>query len=44
MWTVDHELTEWFDEVERKRDEKYGTGDSRESTPMMQNELSAGRR
>lgn len=43
MWSLDHELKPWFEEVQRNRDEKYGTNsdkDKRESVPMMENELS----
>lgn len=42
MWTVDHDLDIWFEEVERKREEKFGTGgssDDEPAGPMMRNEL-----
>lgn len=43
MWAVDHELKDWFEQVQRDRDEKYGTSrdkkDTRETVPMMENEL-----
>lgn len=39
MWSVDHELEIWFERVEEERDERFGGGDRRERTPMMQNEL-----
>lgn len=42
MWHLDHELDDWFEEVERLRDEKYGRSgdsDSEDSGPMMKNEL-----
>lgn len=47
MWPLDHELIGWFEEVQRKRDEKYGRDrddDDRETTPMMTNELAAARK
>ena len=46
MWHLDHELEKWFEDVEAKRKEKWGTGrdDDREDVPMMQNELTAGKR
>lgn len=47
MWALDHELIGWFDEVKRKRDEKYGRSnddDDRDEAPMMTNELAAARR
>lgn len=40
MWPFDAELEDWFSEVERARDAKYGTGDDREETNMMGNEYS----
>lgn len=39
MWTVDHELDLWFEEVERQREEKYGGRSEDESAGMMSNEL-----
>lgn len=46
MWHLDHELEPWFDEVERKREERYGARDDDrdERVPMMDNELARGRR
>lgn len=45
MWAFEEELEIWFDEVEAKRKEKYGDSSSKdESVPMMNNELSKGRR
>ena len=47
MWHLDHELEEWFKEVTRLRDEKYGTSsrsDDREQVPMMENEFASARR
>ena len=34
MWSLDQQLEEWFDEVERSRAEKYG-GNSGDSTPPL---------
>lgn len=43
MWPIDHELELWFEEVERKRDERYPShGDSsgdESGGHMMVNEL-----
>lgn len=43
MWTLDHELELWFEEVERKREEKFGRGSSGDDDElpgeMMRNEL-----
>jgi hypothetical protein len=47
MWPLDHELVLWFDEVKRKRDEKYGRhddDDDRDEVPMMSNALAAEKR
>jgi hypothetical protein len=45
MWAFDDELELWFEDVEAKREAKYGGGSSGdEQAPMMGNELSAGRR
>jgi hypothetical protein len=44
MWAIDHELEEWFEEVKRAREERYGSPSEDESRPMMQNELTKGRR
>lgn len=44
MWPFEDELELWFEEVERRRSEKYGTSRSEdESVPMMQNELAKSR-
>lgn len=45
MWPFDTELTVWFEDVEEKRNEKYGNSSSSSSgddssAPMMKNELS----
>lgn len=41
MWPVDHELEMWFEEVERKREAKFGNGAGDDDDPsgMMHNEL-----
>lgn len=41
MWSVEHELTAWFQRIDEERNEKYGGGDSapESTTPMMTNEL-----
>lgn len=44
MWPFDEELRLWFEEVERKREEKFGTGESGDESDMQTNELAAGRR
>lgn len=44
MWPFDDELEAWFEEVQRKRDEKYGGDSSASSEPMMSNDLAEGRR
>lgn len=45
MWTLDHELEAWFDEVDRKRKERFGIeDDDREAPQMMQNEFAKNRR
>lgn len=48
MWPLDHELVPWFDDVKRKREEKYGTssdsGSARETVPLMDNALTEGKR
>lgn len=42
MWPLTDELEEWFDEVSRRMEERYGTGDYRDDAPdMEQNELTA---
>ncbi len=43
MWCHEDELTEWFDEVTRKRDEKYGKTSTDETVPMTTNEFAQGR-
>jgi hypothetical protein len=43
-WHLDHELVEWFKELDRKRKEKFNIdSDDDESPEMMQNEYSKGR-
>lgn len=45
MWPFEDELEIWFDQVEEKREDKYGRksgGD--ETVPLMSNELAKGRR
>lgn len=47
MWHLDDELEAHFDEVERKRKEKFGGGSSDDDEidgPVMQNEFAKGRR
>lgn len=48
MWHLDSELSSWFDEVKRKRDDRYGGGDRDDdrptTVPLMENELAKGRR
>lgn len=47
MWHLDWELEGWFEEVQRKRDEKYGRDrddDDDVIVPMMNNELAAKKR
>lgn len=48
MWPLDHELVLWFDEVKRKRDEKFGRpdddDDDRTDVPMMSNSLADAKR
>lgn len=46
MWPFDAELELWFEEVERKREEKYGGGESAgaSSEGMLANEYSRERR
>lgn len=44
MWPFEEELEAWFEEVERKREARYGGGDDGSSDasdgPMLHNELS----
>lgn len=49
MWHLDHELDDWFKEVERKRKDKYGGNKNSDDEgdlpgPMMENEYSRGRK
>ena len=45
MWILDEELELWFEEVDRKRKEKYGLNDDSDSeSTMMSNEYAKGRR
>jgi hypothetical protein len=44
MWPFDDELTDWFEEVDRLRKEKYGHSGDTESADMMENEFAKGRR
>jgi hypothetical protein len=42
MWAVEHEIEEWFAEVDRKREEQRGASSSGDELPvggMMTNEL-----
>jgi hypothetical protein len=42
MWPFESELELWFEEVDQKREERYGGSEgssSGESVPMMTNEL-----
>lgn len=39
MWSLDHELADWFDQLDRKRNNERDSG--RDTTvPLMDNELS----
>lgn len=38
MWPLDHELDDWFKQIDKLRKEKYGNTESGESGEMMQNE------
>lgn len=42
MWPFDDDLEVWFEDVDRKRKEKYG-GDSEPSESMLENEFARGR-
>lgn len=50
MWPLDSELQVWFDEVERNREERYGSrssssdSDDDKVVPLMSNALAEGRR
>lgn len=47
MWPFDDELKEWFAEVQRARDRRYGGGDrddEDEVVPLMTNQLASGTR
>lgn len=46
MWAHDDELNFHFDEVERRRKDRFGGGSSSmaEEAPMMENALARGRR
>lgn len=45
MWTLDHELEEWFEHVAHDRKTRFGGGGSDDDeTSMMGNELAKGRR
>lgn len=51
MWHLEHELEAWFEEVDRKRKERFGSRDDdddgdepKQVVPLMQNELTKGRR
>lgn len=46
MWPFGEELEIWFEGVEEQRKEKYGSGSDSGDTevPMMENELTRGRR
>ena len=41
MWTLDHELDLWFENVEAEREKKYGGNSGEDDLPggMMRNEL-----
>jgi hypothetical protein len=43
MWPLDDDLEAWFEEVQAKRDEKYGRSDTVDGPGMMQNQLTKGR-
>jgi hypothetical protein len=38
MWHLEWELTAWFEEIERLREEKYGGSGKDEEAPMMRNQ------
>jgi hypothetical protein len=47
MWPLPDELEDWFVDVKKRQDERYGTGDKEpaEDAPgMAQNELTRGKR
>lgn len=46
MWPLDYELEQWFENVKRKREDKYGRSDDddRDEVPMMSNQLAARKR
>lgn len=48
MWPIDELIAEHFERVREERDEKYGTTSDKDDgdtkVPLMQNELSKGRR
>ena len=45
LWIVEDELEIWFEEVDAKRKERFGTPDEpADEVPMMKNELARGRR
>lgn len=46
MWCFEEELEIWFEEVDQQRKARFGGGESRgdENVPMMQNEMTKGRR
>jgi hypothetical protein len=46
MWALDDDLEKWFEEVEERREQKYGPRDTSGDTvvPLMQNELTRKRR
>jgi hypothetical protein len=44
MWPFDDPLEEWFEEVDRRRKDRFGTPEDEEPSDMMSNEYAAGRR
>ncbi len=45
LWVVEDELETWFEDVDRKRKEKYGSpAEDTEESEMMSNTLARGKR
>ena len=44
MWHLDEKLIEWFEEVDRKREARFGSNGGREMPEMEQSELTKGLR
>lgn len=39
IWLDEEQLSEWFDQVAKRRDEKYGTDSSKEIDDPVQNQM-----